>query len=145
MFRIDWPDSRRRISTLNSFRLDPKSVADFFDSWPAVIVAVVLGGGFAYLGIAHLWGRITAIMILGIYGGYVLRGTAADRLREKYPGARWIWLLAAGMTTAALGVASRMAFPAIQGTAFNLAWIGVSFVTILVFIVANRNNPAVKC
>jgi len=37
----------------------------------------------------------------------------------------------------------RVTFRAWQGTNFDLAWLGVSFVTILAFVVLNRGNKDV--
>lgn len=128
---------------MRSFRLDPDSVAEFFDSWPALFIGALLAAISVYLGISHLWGRVSAVLILGLYGGYLLRGVATDKLREKYAGARCIWLLSAGMTTTMVGVATRMAFPQTQGASFDLAWLGVAFFTILAFVVINRKNPNV--
>jgi len=125
---------------VKSFRLDPDSVTEFFDSWPALVTGALLVCLSAYLGITHLWGWIFAVLICGIYGGYLLRGVTTRRFQEKYPGARWMWLLTVGMTTPTVGVATRMAFPQTQGTAFDLAWLGVSFFSILAFVVINRKN-----
>ena len=47
------------------------------------------------------------------------------------------------MATLTLGVAARMAFPQVQGPSFDLAWLGVSFGSILAFVVANRHDDDV--
>ncbi len=128
---------------MRSFRLDTDSVVDFLDSWPAVVIGILLASLSAWLGITHLWGRAVAVLLCAMYGGFLVRGVASQRLREQYPGARWVWLLAAGLTTIAVGVAARMAFQTIQSSTFDLAWLGASFFLILAFVLANRKDKNV--
>jgi hypothetical protein len=128
---------------MKSFRLDRDSVREFFDSWPALVIAAILGGLSVYFGVTQVWGRVAALLVFGVYGGYLLRGRVGERLQEKYPSARWVWLVAVGMTTAGFGVATRMAFPQVQGSAFDLTWLAISFLSILVFVIVNRKNKDV--
>jgi hypothetical protein len=128
---------------MRSFRLDRDSIAEVLDSWPALVVGILLASLFAYLGIMHLWGRVCAVLLSGTYGGFLLRGVVGRRLREQYPGARWIWLLSVASATLVVGVAARMAFPQIQATAFDSAWLGVSLFSILAFILINRKDKNV--
>jgi hypothetical protein len=128
---------------MKSFRLDADSVAEFLDSWLALLVGGLLVGTLVYVGIRHPWGRVAGVLLGGIHGGYALRGVASARLRKQYPNARWHWLLSIGMATFTLGFATRMAGPQVQGLAFDLAWLGVSFCSILAFVVANRRDPDV--
>jgi hypothetical protein len=125
---------------MKSFRLDRDSVTEFLDSWPSLLVGALLAGAFVYVGLTHVWGVVAGVVLCGVYGGYLLRGVAADRLRETYPNARWHGLLSVGMATMTLGVAARMAFPQVQGGVLDLAWLGVSFSSILAFVVANRHD-----
>ena len=106
---------------MKSFRLDPDSISKFFETWPALVIGLLLAGLFAYFGLVHVWARILALLFVGIFSGDLVRGVFARRLREKYPGARRYWLLLVGMTTLLVGVIGRMAFPTIQGTEFDLA------------------------
>ena len=126
-----------------SFRLDPDSVTEFLDSWPALLIGALVACLSVYLGMTHLWGRIFAVFLFGTYGGFLLRGVAGERLREQYPGARWVWLLSVGFTTLVVGVATGMAFPETRGSAFDRAWLGVAFFSILAFVLANRKNKNV--
>ena len=103
----------------------------------------ILGAGLVYFGREQTWGPIAGVLLCGVYGGYALRGAASARLRERYPNARFHALLSIGMATLTLGIATRMAFPAVQGSAFDLAWLGVSFASILAFVVANRHDEDV--
>jgi hypothetical protein len=125
---------------MRSFRLDADSVTELLDSWPAFIIAPLLFVLFAYLGITHLWGRVCAVLIFGIFGGFMLRGVIARQFREQYPGARSLWLLTVGQTSAAVGVATMLAFPEGLNTPFNLSWLGISFFSILLFVIVNRKN-----
>jgi hypothetical protein len=125
---------------MRSFRLDPDSVTELFNSWPAFVIAPLLVCLFAYLGITHLWGRVCAVFMCGIFGGSILRGVTAHRFREQYPGARWFWLLTVGQTSLVVGVTTMLAFPHSLGTPLDLAWLGMSFFSILLFVLINRKN-----
>jgi hypothetical protein len=83
------------------------------------------------------------VLICGVFGGYMLRGVVARRFREQYPGARWIGLLTVGLTSVVVGVATMLAFPHSLGTPFDLAWLGTSFFSILLFVLINRKNKDV--
>jgi hypothetical protein len=128
---------------MRSFRLDADSVTELLDSWPAFIIAPLLFFLFAYLGITHLWGRVCAVLICGIFGGFMLRGVIARQFREQYPGARWLWLLTVGQTSAVVGVATMLAFPDRHSIPFDLCWLGISFFSILLFVLINRKNREV--
>jgi hypothetical protein len=47
------------------------------------------------------------------------------------------------MATIVLGLTTRVAFPQVQGTRVDLAWLGASFALILAFVVGNRMNKHV--
>jgi len=128
---------------MKSFRLDRDSVVCFLDSWPVLLVGGLVTCGLFSVGMSQSWGRLVGLLFCGIYGGFALRGFAAERLRRQYPNARWHTLLSIGMMTATLGVLTRMVFREVQGSSFDLAWLGVSFVTILAFVIANRHDPDV--
>ena len=67
----------------------------------------------------------------------------AGRIEETYPTARHHWLVSIGTMTALIGVVLRMTFPTWQGSAFDLTWLGVTFFTILGFVLLNRGNKEV--
>ena len=113
------------------------------NSRPALVLGPLPVGLFAYLGITHLWGRFCAVLIGGLFGVYLLRGTIAQRVREQYPGARMTSFLAVGQTSLVVGVASKLAFPPGLGTPFDLAWLGTSFFSILLFVPINRKDEHV--
>ena len=128
---------------MESFRLDPDSVAEFLRIWPALAVVAVLSGLAAYFGILHPVVRVSEVVSLGVFGGHVFQGVAAQRLRDQYPGARGIWLLSVGATALVVGGASHVIFPDARVPAFELSWCGVAFFTILAFALVNRNNKHV--
>ena len=128
---------------MKSFRLDRDSVVEFLDSWPALLVGGLVTGGLSYVGMSQPWGRVLGLLLCGVYGGFALRAVAAGRVRRRYPNARWHWLLSVGLATATFGVLTRMAFREVEGSSFDLAWLGVSFGTILAFVIANRHDPDV--
>jgi hypothetical protein len=115
-------------------------VPEILDSWPALVIVILLASLSVYLGITHLWGKIVAVFVCGTYGGFMVRGVVTRRLRAQDPGTRWIWLLSVGLTTCVAGVATRLAFPQAQGTAFDLTWVGLSFFSILAFFLLNRKD-----
>lgn len=124
---------------MKSFRLDHDSVTEFLQSWPVFIAGGLIGSTVVVIGRDQWWSRLF-IPLLGVCLGPRL---FVGRMRERYPTARHLWLLSIGTMTALLGVVLRMAFRAWQGTAFDLTWLGVSFFTILAFVVLNRGNKDV--
>ena len=107
------------------------------------MIAPLLVCLFAYLGITHVWGRVCAVVMCGIFGGYMLRDVKACRFSEHYPGARWIWLLTVARTSLVVGVATMMAFPNRLGMPFDVAWLAMSFFSILLFVLINRKNRSI--
>jgi hypothetical protein len=128
---------------MRSFRLDPESVTEFFQAWPALLMGGLLAGVSVYLGLVHHWGPVCGIFMGGTCGVYLIRGVTARRLKETYPGARSIWLLTAGITAAVFGAATMLALPRRLGPGFDLAWLGISFFSILGFVIVNRKNADV--
>ena len=128
---------------MKSFRLDIDSVNDAIESWPALLLALAVSASLAYLGWLDAAWRGTLIVFGAIYFGYAMRGTFSYGLRSKYPNAACIWLVSIGLTSAALGVIARMLLPSLQGGSTDCVWIGVSFTTILAFVVINRRDPDV--
>jgi hypothetical protein len=87
--------------------------------------------------------RGTLIIFMAIYFGYAMRGTFTHSVRSKYPNASFVWLISIGLTAAAVGVFARMLMPSLQGGLTDYVWIAVSFLSILAFVVINRNDPDV--
>lgn len=125
---------------MRSFRLDPDSVAEFVRSWPVVLIGALTGSAIAFFG-RDLWCiRFLLPILMGVCLGPRL---FVGRISERYPTARHPWLVSIGLTTALLGVVLRMAVPTWRGMAFDLTWLGVSFFSILAFVLLNRGNDDV--
>ncbi|WP_197528951.1 hypothetical protein [Aeoliella mucimassa] len=121
---------------MKSFRLDNGVI----DSWPAILFALGVTAFLAYLGWLDAVWRATFILFGASYFGYAARGSLTSRLRSKYPNATHIWLVSIGLTSASLGVVTRMLFPSLQGGLTDYVWISISFSTILLFVMALLNN-----
>lgn len=65
------------------------------------------------------------------------------QLHRRYPTARHLWLLSIGMMTSLVRVTARMAFSVWQGSRFDLVWLGVTFFSILAFVLVNRGSKDV--
>lgn len=128
---------------MKSFRLDRQSCSDLIESWPAIVAAVAVSGGLTYFGWFDPVWRIVLLLFAGCYFGYVLRGRLTTKLRERYPNARYHALLSVGFSVMTLGVLIRMAFRETQGGPLDIAWLTVSFLCILTFVVVNRRDPDV--
>jgi hypothetical protein len=130
-------------TAVRSFRLDPDSVTDVLDNWPVLLGSALIAGLLFYLGITHAWARYVLVVISGLWIALALRGATAERIREKYPEARFIWLLSAGLTIATLGVATRMLRRETGVSVLDLVWLAPSFALILAFVLINRNNGTI--
>lgn len=128
---------------MKSLRLDRQSIAELVESWPLVVVAIGISGWLGYMGWFDPAWRMSLVIFAGLYFGYVLRGSLGRGLAERFPNARFRGLLSVGMIVMTLGVLTRMGFPQTQGGAFDLAWLGVSFVSLLAFVIVNRRDPDV--
>ncbi|MGN6545034.1 MAG: hypothetical protein ACTHK7_08285 [Aureliella sp.] len=128
---------------MKSFRLDTESITEAVESWPALCAAAALTALLVYLGRFDATSRIVLVVGGGVYFGYALREHLGRKLRLRYPRASWHVLLAIGLCVATAGVIARMALPAMQGSPLDLAWIVVSFVSILAFVVINRHDSDV--
>ena len=128
---------------MKSFRLDTESIHDAIASWPAILAAVAISAGLAYLGWLDAAWRALLILFATAYFGYLLRGRFADKLRAKYPNAKCLGLVSIGLTSATLGVFVRMLMPSLQGGWTDYVWLTVSFTTILAFVILNRHDPDV--
>lgn len=130
-------------TAMKSFRLDRRSVAHCIQSWPLIVVAVGASVWLGYLGWFDAVWRVSLVVFAGLYFGYIVRGSLAQNLKDRYPNARFIGLLSVGLVVATLGVGTRMAFPDTQGGLLDIVWLAVSFVFILTFVVINRHHPDV--
>lgn len=128
---------------MKSFRLDHQSIAELVESWPLILLAIGITAGLGYLGWFDPAWRTSLVIFAGLYFGYVRRGSLGRGLAQRFPNARFRGLLSAGLIVMTLGVLTRLGFPQTQGGAFDLAWLGISFVCILTFVIVNRRDPDV--
>lgn len=128
---------------MKAFRLDIDSIDDLIKSWPALLAALVISIGLAYVGWSDAAWRGVLIVFAAVYFGYSLQSMFAHKLRSKYPNAKCTWLVSIGMMSVVLGMFARMLLPSLQGGVTDYVWIVVSFTTILAFVVINRHDPDV--
>ncbi len=126
-----------------SFHLDKSTATELADSWPAILLGLLITGLLLYLSWFNQAWRVLLIAFGAVYFGYVLRGNLTKRLRSQYPHAMYQWLLSIGLTSAALGVFARMLLPNLQGGVTDMVWVTISFSTILAFVLINRRDPDV--
>ncbi len=128
---------------MRSFRLHIESKAELI--WDAIALAVGVGVFFLlrHWQIAELAWRIGALLAAAVFVGYLLRGRLCRTLRQRYPNARWIGLLAVGMTVLTFGVIARFVVPGAQEGFFMLPFILLAGACIATFVVANRKDPDV--
>lgn len=93
--------SRSLAKTMKSFRLDTDSINDAIESWPALLAALAISAGLAYMGWFDPAWRGLLIIFAALFFGYSLRGAFTHKIRLKYPNATCIWLISIGMTSAA--------------------------------------------
>ena len=125
---------------MKSFRLDTNSINAFFESWPAFLSALAISGALMYAGWFNATCQGLLIAFSALYFGYALRGRLTENLRAKYPNATHLWLVSIGLTSAAIGVVTRLLMPSLQGSYTDYIWIAISFSTILAFVVMNRRD-----
>lgn len=129
---------------MRSFRLDKESARRFARRWPWTFLGVAIAIALGYLGWADALVRLVFVHVGGaVLAGYA-RGTLAERLRKQHPGARFIGLLAFGMSVLLLTVIVDLTYPEIEGEV-NVLAIGppIAFVSILAFVLINRKNKSV--
>ena len=125
---------------MRSFRLDPDSINDFVKCWPWILFWALVGCAIGIFCTAYLWGRILIPIVFGIALGPRLFD---GHIQKRYPTAFCVWLVSLGLMTCLVGVTLRMSFPHWQGTGFDTAWLGVAFISILAFVLLNRENSDV--
>ena len=124
---------------MKSFKLDRESVS----SWPAILIAFLLTGVFAYIGWNQPAWRSGLVIASALLLGVALRDWFAGAVQSQYPNAKHTWLVSVGMCSAIVGVGTRMVMPQVQGGLVDYAWLSVTFFAILGFVLVNRNDPDV--
>jgi hypothetical protein len=128
---------------VNSFKLDTESVREFLKYWPLHILIFLMLLTQAFFGVFNVAVAMTLNHVYGLYLGFIFRGQFHESLREKYPHARYMLLLSAGIGIATMAVLLRMIYPQLQGTVFDGCWTIVSFMLILSFVVINHKDKDV--
>ena len=96
-----------------------------------------------YFHIADAVWRVAALLAGAVFVGCLCRGHLCRGLREKYPNARWIGLLAVGLAIATFGVIARFVVPGAEEGSFTLIFFIPAGVCIAVFVLINRRDPDV--
>ena len=115
--------------------------------WTQRTLAIVLGVGlfFAldYFRITDTVWRVVALLAGAVFVGYLCRGYLCRSLRQKYPNARWIGLLAVGFAIVTFGVIARFVVPGAEEGSLTLSFIVPAGVCIATFVIINRRDPDV--
>lgn len=132
---------------MRSFRLDSDSVSEFRETWPGLVIGLMVLGLLAYFGLARHAILAAAILFGGLYVTSLLDGSIGRRLRRTYPGARSTWLLTAGMVVFLVGFVVRILGREVWDQPgvgpIDLVWLGGAFALILAFVILNRKNASV--
>ena len=93
---------------MKSFHLDSVSKREVIDTLIALLVGV--GSFFAlhYFQVTDTVGRVVALLAGAVFVGHLSRGHLCRGLRQEYPNARWIGLLAVGFAIATFGVIAQV-------------------------------------
>jgi hypothetical protein len=128
---------------MKSFRLYTGPKAELIQGIVALLIGVGLFLALHYVTIAETAWRVVAVMAGAVFVGYLCRGQLSRSLRQQYPNARWIGLLAVGLAIAAFGVIARFVVPGAEEGAFTLAFILPAGGCIATFVIINRSDPDV--
>ena len=96
-----------------------------------------------YFHIAEKAWRIAMLLAGAVFVGYLIRGQTCRVLRRQYPNARWIGLLAVGLSIMTFGCIARWLVPGGHESMFTMAFILPAGVCIFAFVIINRKDPDV--
>jgi hypothetical protein len=128
---------------MKSFRLHTESKRELIQGIVALLIGVGLFLALHYFHIAETAWRVVAVLAGAVFVGYLCRGQLCRMLRQRYPNARWIGLLAVGFAIATFGVIARFVVPGAEEGAFTLAFILPAGACIATFVIINRRDPDV--
>ena len=128
---------------MKSFRLHTGSTAEIVQLIIAAIISIGLFWTFRYFQITDTAYRVISIMVVAVVVAYLCRGTLCRSLRRQYPNARWIGLLAVGISVATFGTAARFIVPGADQGALTLGYILTAGACIATFVIINRSDPDV--
>ena len=128
---------------MKSFRLHTESKTDLVLGIIALLVGVGLFLALHHFHIAETVWRVVAVFGGAVFVGFLCRGQLCRALRQRYPNARWIGLLAVGFAIGTFGVIARFVVPGAEEGAFTLAFILPAGVCIATFVIVNRRDSDV--
>jgi hypothetical protein len=128
---------------MKSFRLETGSKQEVIQTIIALLIGVGLFFALDYFRITDAVWRVAALLAGAVFAGYLGRGHLCRRLRQRYPKARWIGLLAVGIAIATFGVIARFVVPGAEEGSFTLAFIIPAGACIATFVIINRKDPDV--
>ena len=128
---------------MKSFRLHTGSKSEVIQTIIATLIGVGLFLALHYLGITDAVWRIVAILAGAVSVGYLCRGHLARGLRQKYPNARWVGLVAVGFTIATFGAIAHFVVPSADESTITSAFFIPAGLCIAAFVFINRKDPDV--
>lgn len=128
---------------MKSFRLHTGPKGELIQGIVALLIGVGLFLALHHFHIEETAWRVIAVLACAVFVGYLCRGQLCRSLRQRYPNARWIGLLAIGYAILTFGVVARFVVPGAEESAFMAAYILPAGVCIAIFVVINRRDPDV--
>ena len=128
---------------MKSFHLHTESKGELIQGIVAMVSGVGLFLALHQFHIAETAWRVLAVLAGAVFVGYLCRGQLCRVLRQRYPNARWIGLLAIGFAIATFGVIARIVVPGAEEGTFTLAFLLPAGTCIAAFVIINRRDPDV--
>lgn len=128
---------------MKSFRLHTDSKGELIQFVIAALIGVGVFLALQYFPIAETALRVAAVLAGAVSVGYLSRGQLCRTLRQRYPNARWIGLLAVGFAILTFGGIARLVVPGAETTSFTLAFILPAGACLATFVIVNRSHPDV--
>lgn len=128
---------------MKSFRLHTDSKGELIQFGVAVLIGVGVFLALLYFPIAETALRIALALAGAVSAGYLCRGQLCRALRQQYPNARWVGLLAVGFAILTFGGVARFVVSGGEESSFTLAFILPAGVCIATFVVVNRSDSNV--
>jgi hypothetical protein len=128
---------------VKSFRLEVESRRELIQNGLALLIGAGVFLALDRLGIAEIAWRVVILLSGAVFAGWLCRGRLCRVLRRRYPNARWIALLAVGLSVLAFGFLARILFPWAEEGMFTPAFLVLSGGCVAAFLLVNRRDPDV--
>ena len=128
---------------MKSFHLDTTSKREVIQMVGALLIGVGLFFALEYFQITATVWRAVTLLSGAVFVGYLCRGHLCRSLRRKYPNARWIGLLAIGLSIASFWATARLVVPGAEDGSLTLVFIIPAGACIATFVFINRKDPNV--